>query len=227
MFEVFRVKNHDFTPKKHIFFQSQGGARRVRLPPLDPPLNSATFFIQVHVPCQGSERSRICVSILPVFLLRILPKHPSSPPGFCWFMLLDLQFYVYVLQTAVCPSVLFLLGIVLSVLLRFTDSDYPFGIFKLFLYWFLELFRPHSIYYFFFFILFVLLLFIQMNTDSQRQGHKYDKYKIGGCPTYSSKQQFNYIIFVIYLIMPVTICMRCGLKTCQNMYNFQIWIIYN
>ena len=30
--------------------------------------------------------------------------------------------------------VLFLLAIVLSVLLRYTDSDYPFGIFKLFLY---------------------------------------------------------------------------------------------
>ena len=33
----------------------------------------------------------------------------------------------------VCPFVLFLLAIVLSVLLRFTGSDYPFGIFKLFL----------------------------------------------------------------------------------------------
>jgi hypothetical protein len=33
----------------------------------------------------------------------------------------------------VCPFVPFLLVIVLSVLLRFTDSDYPFGIFKLFL----------------------------------------------------------------------------------------------
>ena len=32
----------------------------------------------------------------------------------------------------VCPFVLFLLAIVLSVLLRYTDSDYPFGIFKLF-----------------------------------------------------------------------------------------------
>jgi hypothetical protein len=28
----------------------------------------------------------------------------------------------------VCPFVLFLLAIVLSVLLRYTDSDYPFGI---------------------------------------------------------------------------------------------------
>ena len=33
----------------------------------------------------------------------------------------------------VCSLVLFVLAIVLSVLLRFTDSDYPFGIIKLFL----------------------------------------------------------------------------------------------
>ena len=32
--------------------------------------------------------------------------------------------YVYVLQIFVCPFVLFLLAIVLSVLLRYTDSDY-------------------------------------------------------------------------------------------------------
>ena len=49
------------------------------------------------------------------------------------FVLLDLLFYVYVLQIVVCPFVLFLLAFVLSVLLRYTDSDYPFGIFKLFL----------------------------------------------------------------------------------------------
>ena len=41
-------------------------------------------------------------------------------------------FYVYVLLIVVCPFVLFLLPIVLSVLLRYTDSDYPFDIFKLF-----------------------------------------------------------------------------------------------
>jgi hypothetical protein len=40
---------------------------------------------------------------------------------------------MYVLLIVVCPFVLFLLAIVLSVLLRYTDSDYPFGIFKLFL----------------------------------------------------------------------------------------------
>jgi hypothetical protein len=38
-----------------------------------------------------------------------------------------------VLLIVVCPFVLFLLAIVLSVLLRYTDSDCPFGIFKLFL----------------------------------------------------------------------------------------------
>jgi hypothetical protein len=47
--------------------------------------------------------------------------------------LLDLQFYVYVLLIVVCPFVLFLLTIVLSVLLRYTDSNHLFGIFKLFL----------------------------------------------------------------------------------------------
>jgi hypothetical protein len=43
IFEVFRVKNHDFTPKNHIFsnFRGGGGARRVR-PPLNPPLTSGS-----------------------------------------------------------------------------------------------------------------------------------------------------------------------------------------
>jgi hypothetical protein len=42
IFGVFRVKNHDFTPKNDIFSILGGGggeARRVRLP-LDPPLES-------------------------------------------------------------------------------------------------------------------------------------------------------------------------------------------
>ena len=33
IFGVFRVKNHDFTPKNHIFSNFGGGARRVRPPP--------------------------------------------------------------------------------------------------------------------------------------------------------------------------------------------------
>jgi hypothetical protein len=36
IYGVFRVKNHDFTPKNHIFSNFRGGARRMR--PLDLPL---------------------------------------------------------------------------------------------------------------------------------------------------------------------------------------------
>ena len=48
------------------------------------------------------------------------------------FVLLDLEFYMYVLSIVVCPFVLFLLAIVLSALLRYTVCDCPYGIFKLF-----------------------------------------------------------------------------------------------
>ena len=41
---VFRVKNHDFTPKNLIFSNFRGGTRRVR-PPLDPPL---CISVEVH-----------------------------------------------------------------------------------------------------------------------------------------------------------------------------------
>jgi len=39
---------------------------------------------------------------------------------------------LYALWIVLCPFVLFLFVIVLSVLFRFTDSDYTCGIFKLF-----------------------------------------------------------------------------------------------
>jgi hypothetical protein len=42
IFGVFRVKNHDFTPKNHIFSNFREDARRVR--PLDPPLYSAEMI---------------------------------------------------------------------------------------------------------------------------------------------------------------------------------------
>ena len=65
--------------------------------------------------------------------LPTLPEHLSSPPVFSGVLLLDLYFYVYALWIVFCLYVLFLLAIVLSVLFRFTDCDYPYGIFKLFL----------------------------------------------------------------------------------------------
>jgi hypothetical protein len=45
-FGVFRVKNHDYTPKNHIFSNFRGGACRVRLP-LDPPLQSVPITTKV------------------------------------------------------------------------------------------------------------------------------------------------------------------------------------
>ena len=60
------------------------------------------------------------------------------------------SFMCNVLQIVVCNFVLFLFAIVVSVLLRFTDSAHPFGIFKLFLSPImhypkaLKLFYPHA-----------------------------------------------------------------------------------
>ena len=48
-------------------------------------------------------------------------------PGFQWCSCyLIVSFMCNVLQIVVCPFIFFLLAIVLSVLPRFTDSDYPF-----------------------------------------------------------------------------------------------------
>jgi hypothetical protein len=38
LFGVFRVKNHDFTPKNHIFSNFRVGARRVSPPPESAPV---------------------------------------------------------------------------------------------------------------------------------------------------------------------------------------------
>jgi hypothetical protein len=63
--------------------------------------------------------------------LLTLLEHLSAPPvfseGSCY------SIFSFVCMFCRSLFVLFPLAIVLSVLLRFTDSDYPFGIFKLFL----------------------------------------------------------------------------------------------
>jgi hypothetical protein len=46
IFGVFRVKNHDFTPKNHIFSNFRGGGRRVR-PPVFAPVIGSTCYIDV------------------------------------------------------------------------------------------------------------------------------------------------------------------------------------
>jgi general stress protein CsbA len=53
----------------------------------------------------------------------------------CCLFFFDLRILItpLVSSNSYCPVILFLLAIVLSVLLRYTDSDWSFGIFKLFL----------------------------------------------------------------------------------------------
>ena len=75
----------------------------------------------------GLIQKRSCINL---YILTMTPIFTELSPGrrHCTlqvgFVLIDHQFYMQVLQIVVCPIVLFLLAIVLSVLLRFTASDY-------------------------------------------------------------------------------------------------------
>ena len=66
--------------------------------------------------------------------LHTLPEHMSSSfsilRGSCYSIF---SFIFMFCRSLFCSLVLFLSAILLSVLLRLADSDYPFGIFKLFL----------------------------------------------------------------------------------------------
>ena len=92
------------------------------------------------------KRSVICITTMPIVIrksvfrvplveqeLPTLPEHMRSPSVFSGVRVTRSLVLCVCLQIFVCPFVLFLLAIVLSVLLRCTDSDYPFGIFKLLL----------------------------------------------------------------------------------------------
>ena len=61
--------------------------------------------------------------------LLIFVEHMSSLPGFLW----GSSYSIFSFMCMFCRSLFVLLTNVLSLLLRFMDSDYPFGIFKLFL----------------------------------------------------------------------------------------------
>ena len=62
MFGVFRLKNHDFTLKKIIFFPILGeGARRVRPPPpLDPPLKTPILNEGICSACRFRWKANVC-----------------------------------------------------------------------------------------------------------------------------------------------------------------------
>jgi uncharacterized RDD family membrane protein YckC len=67
--------------------------------------------------------------------LPTLPEHLNVPPVLIGVRVTrSLMLYVLFCRLLiVSPLVLFLFTIMLSALLRFTDSDFPFDIFKLFL----------------------------------------------------------------------------------------------
>jgi len=65
--------------------------------------------------------------------LRTIPEHLISTPDFSGVRVTQFLVLCVCFVDRCFSFVLFLLTIVLSVLLRFTDSDYPFGIFKLLL----------------------------------------------------------------------------------------------
>ena len=72
----------------------------------------------------------------PVSVLSIVLIHKfvsGFTPFLCGSCCSFFSFLCSRLLIVVCHFVFFLLSIVLSVLLRFTDSDYPFSFFKLFL----------------------------------------------------------------------------------------------
>jgi hypothetical protein len=71
--------------------------------------------------------------------LLILPKQLSSPPVFSGVRVTRSLVLCVCFVDCCLSFVLFLLAIVLYVLLRYTDSSYPFGIFKLFLYIFVSI----------------------------------------------------------------------------------------
>ena len=64
-----------------------------------------------------------------------IPEHLRSAPFISGFRVSrSLVLCVYFVDRCLCFCPVFVLATVLSVLFRFTDSDYAFGIFKLFLY---------------------------------------------------------------------------------------------
>jgi hypothetical protein len=76
---------------------------------------------------------RISIVYKEVCYRSVTKEHMSSPPVFSGIRVTG-SLVLYVCFVDRCLSLCtFLLAIVLSVLLRFTDSDYHFGIYKLFL----------------------------------------------------------------------------------------------
>ena len=63
IFGIFRLKNHDFVPKNHIFSNFRGGRA---LPPLDPPLDTSERGPFCKHPIRKTIKIPIVFAILPL-----------------------------------------------------------------------------------------------------------------------------------------------------------------
>ena len=62
IFGVFRVRNHDFTPKNHIFSNFRGAHAGAPPPPVDPPLPSLARAV-VLISFANIQKKGICTNI--------------------------------------------------------------------------------------------------------------------------------------------------------------------
>ena len=101
------------------------------------PINLCAFlFVLYKCQCTNTEHIRSLSRWLPLVEqeLLTLPKHMSSPPVLSGVRVTR----SLVFMCMFCRSLfvlLYILAVVLSVLLRYTNSDSPFGIFKHFVYY--------------------------------------------------------------------------------------------
>ena len=95
-------------------------------------LTKQNVFMLTEQICFRHEIKRSCTKYTSGAETTYLSEHLSSPPVLSGVRVTpSLVLYVCFVDRCLC-FVLFLLVIVLSVLLRHTDFDYPFSIFKLF-----------------------------------------------------------------------------------------------
>jgi hypothetical protein len=73
---VFRVKNHDFTPKDHIFSNFKGGVRRVRPPPESAP--AITSFQSIKN-CENRKDPALVQAFLKKWWVESDFKAPNLP----------------------------------------------------------------------------------------------------------------------------------------------------
>ena len=78
MFGVFRVKNHDFTPKNHIFSNFRVGARRVRPPPpwIRPWVGRMLLYKHCHQLSYSPQQYTVyCLKHSMILCLKTEQKH--------------------------------------------------------------------------------------------------------------------------------------------------------